>query len=69
MNTDRVLVVLLSLLMVQDMVMNDGTDESWGPKLDIGLMIPQWNSPVDNNGVPRLPLGFLILTMLRTSLS
>ncbi len=30
---------------------NDGTDESWGPKLDIGLMIPQWNSPVDNNGV------------------
>jgi len=25
---------------------NDGTDESWGPKLDIGLYIPQWNSPV-----------------------
>jgi len=29
---------------------NDGTDESWGPKLDVGLMIPQFNSPV-NNGV------------------
>jgi TonB-linked SusC/RagA family outer membrane protein len=25
---------------------NDGTDESWGPQLDIGLMIPQYNSPV-----------------------
>ncbi|MEI6575007.1 MAG: SusC/RagA family TonB-linked outer membrane protein [Bacteroidota bacterium] len=30
---------------------NDGTDESWGPKLDAGLMIPQYNSPVDANGV------------------
>jgi TonB-linked SusC/RagA family outer membrane protein len=30
---------------------NDGFDESWGPKLDIGLMIPQFNSPVDANGV------------------
>jgi len=27
---------------------NDGTDESWGPKLDAGLMIPQWFS----NGKP-----------------
>jgi TonB-linked SusC/RagA family outer membrane protein len=27
---------------------NDGTDESWGPKLDAGLMIPQFNSPVSN---------------------
>jgi len=27
---------------------NDGTDESWGPKLDIGLNIPQFNSPVVN---------------------
>jgi TonB-linked SusC/RagA family outer membrane protein len=27
---------------------NDGTDESWGPKLDVGLMIPQW----DSNGAP-----------------
>lgn len=25
---------------------NDGVDESWGPQLDIGLMIPQWDSPV-----------------------
>lgn len=25
---------------------SDGTDESWGPKLDAGLMIPQFNSPV-----------------------
>lgn len=29
---------------------NDGFDESWGPRLDIGLMIPQYNSPVDANG-------------------
>lgn len=27
---------------------NDGVDESWGPKLDIGLMIPQFTSPVVN---------------------
>ena len=26
---------------------NDGTDESWGPQLDVGLMIPQFDSPVD----------------------
>ncbi len=25
---------------------NDGVDESWGPPLDAGLMIPQYNSPV-----------------------
>lgn len=30
---------------------NDGTDESWGPKLDVGLMIPQFFSAVDVNGV------------------
>ena len=24
----------------------DGVDESWGPKLDNGLMIPQWDSPI-----------------------
>ncbi len=30
---------------------NDGFDESWGPKLDAGLMIPQFDSPVDENGV------------------
>jgi len=29
---------------------NDGVDESWGPKLDAGLLIPQYNSPVDANG-------------------
>lgn len=27
---------------------NDGDDESWGPRLDVGLMIPQYNSPVVN---------------------
>ncbi|OFY66816.1 MAG: hypothetical protein A2V64_07115 [Bacteroidetes bacterium RBG_13_43_22] len=29
---------------------NDGVDESWGPQLDIGLMIPQFSS-VDASGV------------------
>jgi len=29
---------------------NDGVDESWGPPLDVGLMIPQFSS-VDDNGV------------------
>ena len=28
----------------------DGVDESWGPKLDVGLMIPQYNSPKDGAG-------------------
>lgn len=28
--------------------LNDNVDESWGPQLDIGLLIPQWNSPVIN---------------------
>ncbi|MDR1762522.1 MAG: TonB-dependent receptor plug domain-containing protein, partial [Dysgonamonadaceae bacterium] len=27
---------------------NDGDDESWGPRLDIGLNIPQFNSPIVN---------------------
>lgn len=27
---------------------NDGVDESWGPRLDIGLKIPQYNSPSVN---------------------
>jgi TonB-linked SusC/RagA family outer membrane protein len=27
---------------------NDGVDESWGPQLDAGLEIPQFNSPVVN---------------------
>jgi len=26
---------------------NDGVDESWGPRLDIGLLIPQFDSPLD----------------------
>jgi TonB-linked SusC/RagA family outer membrane protein len=30
---------------------NDEADESWGPPLDVGLMIPQWDSPYD----PSLP--------------
>ncbi|MEX6687640.1 SusC/RagA family TonB-linked outer membrane protein [Danxiaibacter flavus] len=29
---------------------NDGVDESWGPRLDIGLKLPQYNSPLDANG-------------------
>jgi len=29
---------------------NDGVDESWGPRMDIGLSIPQYNSPVDGSG-------------------
>lgn len=29
---------------------NDGSDESWGPMLDIGLMIPQFTSPQDEFG-------------------
>lgn len=33
---------------------NDADDESWGPRLDIGLMLPQYNSPLDANG-ERIP--------------
>ena len=29
---------------------NDGDDESWGPRLDIGLDIPQYNSPLNADG-------------------
>ena len=29
---------------------NDGADESWGPRLDIGLLIPQFDSPLDADG-------------------
>lgn len=29
---------------------NDGVDESWGPRLDAGLLLPQYNSPLDANG-------------------
>jgi len=33
---------------------NDGTDESWGPKLDAGLEIPQFNSPIDESTGERI---------------
>jgi len=29
---------------------NDGTPSSWGPRLDIGLMLPQFDSPRDASG-------------------
>lgn len=29
---------------------NDGVDESWGPKMDVGLLIPQFDSPLDADG-------------------
>lgn len=29
---------------------NDGVDESWGPRLDIGLLILQFDSPLDADG-------------------
>jgi len=29
---------------------NDGVDESWGPRLDAGLLLPQYNSPLDEMG-------------------
>ena len=29
---------------------NDGVDESWGPRLDIGLLIPQFDSLLDADG-------------------
>ncbi len=29
---------------------NDGVDESWGPRLDAGLLISQYNSPLDAGG-------------------
>ena len=29
---------------------NDGVDESWGPRLDIGLLIHQFDSPLDADG-------------------
>lgn len=32
---------------------NDGVDESWGPQLDIGLMIPQFSSPIGTDGLPQ----------------
>lgn len=32
-----------------------GADESWGPRLDAGLMIPQWDSPVVNGSHTATP--------------
>ena len=37
----------------------DEADESWGPPLDVGLMIPQWNSPYDANTDTRQPLPWV----------
>lgn len=34
----------------KDAGVNDGVDESWGPRLDIGLLIPQFDSPLDADG-------------------
>jgi TonB-linked SusC/RagA family outer membrane protein len=34
---------------------NDGVDESWGPQMDIGLMIPQFDSPYDPETGIRTP--------------
>jgi TonB-linked SusC/RagA family outer membrane protein len=31
---------------------NDGVDESWGPQLDVGTLLPQFNSPLDEDGHP-----------------
>ncbi|PLX25247.1 MAG: SusC/RagA family TonB-linked outer membrane protein [Salinivirgaceae bacterium] len=31
---------------------NDGVDESWGPRLDNGLLIPQFNSPLSDPNDP-----------------
>ena len=31
---------------------NDGEDQSWGPRLDAGLLIPQYNSPIGADGLP-----------------
>jgi len=33
---------------------NDGTPSSWGPRLDIGLMLPQFDSPIDPNTGERI---------------
>lgn len=37
---------------------NDGVDESWGPRMDIGLKIAQYNSPLDSNG-DRIPTAWI----------
>ncbi|MGB4204479.1 MAG: SusC/RagA family TonB-linked outer membrane protein [Bacteroidales bacterium] len=37
---------------------NDNMDASWGPRLDIGLKLPQYNSPKDANG-NRIPTDWV----------
>ncbi|AHF15486.1 SusC/RagA family TonB-linked outer membrane protein [Niabella soli] len=37
---------------------NDSYDESWGPRLDAGLNLPQYNSPLDANG-NRIPTPWI----------
>lgn len=37
---------------------NDGTDESWGPRLDAGLNLAQFNSPLDADG-NRIPTPWI----------
>ncbi len=39
--------------------LHDGEDVSWGPPLDQGLMIPQWNSPIDPGTGERIPLPWV----------
>jgi TonB-linked SusC/RagA family outer membrane protein len=36
----------------------DGMDESWGPRLDIGLKLPQFTSPIDASG-KRIPTDWV----------
>jgi len=38
---------------------NDGVDESWGPRLDAGLMIPQFDSPYDPETDIRTPTPWI----------
>jgi TonB-linked SusC/RagA family outer membrane protein len=38
---------------------NDGVDESWGPRLDSGLMIPQFDSPYDPETGIRTPTPWI----------
>jgi TonB-linked SusC/RagA family outer membrane protein len=39
--------------------LHDADDLSWGPPLDAGLMIPQWNSPIDPETNQRVPLPWV----------
>ena len=38
---------------------NDGTPSSWGPRLDVGLMLPQFTSPIDPNTGERIPTPWI----------